>query len=806
VWVGGGGRGGVCVRLNCDCTCTCALCCCAVAVWAVHSGGAARGLSQTMGAPLTKTSAGATMHFGASFASTPAPAPGVTELRSAELVLLVMPTPSHGGAASAAVGPDSVVAARLKAIGRRLAGDGSDGGAGGGGAGAAAGPAGGGGAGSGSDVGAAPAAARINGSSPPQSAPSDGQSLPRKAPAAGPGAGSMSATVRRAVQAKPTAVAVPHWSDVRTRVLGQSDVMMQLMRNFRRLVQAGSVPAANFENAKAFLLMPPFTSPPTNVARQRVIVALMTWAKSAISYFTAFVRFDLRKERVARMKVALEGAEQVLGEAEARYAVAATEHEARTRRHGESCMLLEECSQRAVTLQARLEQGTRLVTALQADGVRWMGSLLALRRQCLASVGDSLVAAASLEFGGTMSPAVRAHSLNELWVPYLRGWECPLTEDALLPPLLSLLTCEPERLRWMQWSGSGTTAQHENLARLLHSRRVPLMIDPVGTGSDAVACLAHTCGARLVRVGGEAVCDPGPTPPQGARHPHDGSPPDRGHRHLGAVAGGGGDPVGLAWMWGPLPSVEPVSVLSPKAGEIIGSGGSLRPVAGTRSGGGGGGGRGGARPTRPRAGAGASAGSSDAGAGKAASSDVLSQALDGYLRASDALTLASVEGEGVPSPRALSRPRGRGPRAPSLEPTALRGQDGAGAGGSPSPRPQSRGKVGLEDSDAVSMPVLPPGASTAIADVIVWLARTARRRKLEALGRKTLLSWTARQRYKRSLAGLLMPLVRRTSATEEVRRDGGGGAEGRGWGCVRTGVGVRRDGGAEGRGRGRGKA
>ncbi len=41
----------------------------------------------------------------------------------------------------------------------------------------------------------------------------------------------------------------------------------------------------------------------------------------------------------------------MLAEAEARWKTAVTDHEARTRRHGEACMLLEECTQRAISLQ-----------------------------------------------------------------------------------------------------------------------------------------------------------------------------------------------------------------------------------------------------------------------------------------------------------------------------------------------------------------------------------------------------------------------------------------------------------------------
>ena len=77
----------------------------------------------------------------------------------------------------------------------------------------------------------------------------------------------LAATVRRAGAQSRQQNVVPHWSDVRNKVLGQSDVMMQLLRNVRRLIQTSSIPAANFEAAKAFLTMPPFTIPPANAAR-----------------------------------------------------------------------------------------------------------------------------------------------------------------------------------------------------------------------------------------------------------------------------------------------------------------------------------------------------------------------------------------------------------------------------------------------------------------------------------------------------------------------------------------------------------
>ena len=141
----------------------------------------------------------------------------------------------------------------------------------------------------------------------------------------------------------------------------------------------------------------------------------------------------------------------------------------------------------------------------------------------------------------------------------------------------------------------------------------------------------------------------------------------------------------------------------------------------------------------------------------------MSEALDGYLRSSDALTLAPL-GDAVASPRAAaatSRPKRA--RLASLDPGMLRLQTKPPMEGGSASAP-SGGRLSFEfdlsepSVAGVSSGEVGEGGDSAIVDVVSWLARCARRRRLEAMGKKTLLSWAARQRYKRALAVLLAPM------------------------------------------------
>jgi hypothetical protein len=370
--------------------------------------------------------------------------------------------------------------------------------------------------------------------------------------------------------------------------------------------------------------------------------------------------------------------------------------------------------------------------------------------------------------------------------------------ESMLPPLLNTLTSEPERLRWVQWNRAGSVTLHETMALLLNTHRVPLVVDPTGAGADAVACLAHTCGKRLVRLGGEDLCDPGPGPGTSTTAaPGDPSVPEAGPSAHPA----GTDTQGLAWLWGTLPVVDHGPLTSPKAGEIIGGGSSLRPhgagdrtasgaASGAKAGASGPPGRAPGRGLRGRAsmptqslgagGAGGARGGGNAGAPVGSVVDPLAEALDGYLRSSDALTLAPLVGS-VASPRSTTRPKRS--RVASLDPGLLRQQTRSPVEGPPSARPSFEFDVGEPGAVGVPAGEVGEGADGAIADVISWLARSARRRRLEAMGKKTLLSWAARQRYKRALAVLLTPLQKAPGSTgEEVSASVCGlGERGFGW-------------------------
>jgi hypothetical protein len=78
---------------------------------------------------------------------------------------------------------------------------------------------------------------------------------------------------------KQSKVVVPHWSEVRNKVLGHSDVVVQLLRDAKRLIQNGTVSADNVERAKAYLKYPPFTSPPANAARCVAVSAPLLWRR-----------------------------------------------------------------------------------------------------------------------------------------------------------------------------------------------------------------------------------------------------------------------------------------------------------------------------------------------------------------------------------------------------------------------------------------------------------------------------------------------------------------------------------------------
>jgi len=147
----------------------------------------------------------------------------------------------------------------------------------------------------------------------------------------------------------------------------------------------------------------------------------------------------------------------------------------------------------ATEVEAKVGRSCALVEQLEGEGARWEEQSESFRRQTESLVGDALVGAAFLAYGGFFDQRWRA-DLTRAWTDWLRLAQVKLSDSL---SLVDYLSTPEERLRWQTNELPRDVLCEENAALLTRFNRFPLVIDP--SGQAASFLLAEKADQRIVR-------------------------------------------------------------------------------------------------------------------------------------------------------------------------------------------------------------------------------------------------------------------------------------------------------------------
>ncbi|KNC98573.1 uncharacterized protein SPPG_06258 [Spizellomyces punctatus DAOM BR117] len=145
------------------------------------------------------------------------------------------------------------------------------------------------------------------------------------------------------------------------------------------------------------------------------------------------------------------------------------------------------------TVQTRVERSLRLLDNLASEKERWESGSRSFEAQMATIVGDVLLSAAFMAYGGYFSQQYR-ETLLQRWSAHLRSAGIKSKRELSIPNYLSIAD---ERIAWQANSLPADNLCTENAIMLKRYNRYPLLIDPSG---QATAFLLNEYKDRKITV------------------------------------------------------------------------------------------------------------------------------------------------------------------------------------------------------------------------------------------------------------------------------------------------------------------
>ncbi|KAL1851300.1 hypothetical protein VTK73DRAFT_9459 [Phialemonium thermophilum] len=224
-----------------------------------------------------------------------------------------------------------------------------------------------------------------------------------------------------------------------------------------------------------FLANPEFTFDKVNRA-SKACGPLVQWVEAQVNYAEILDRVGPLRDEVARLE---ERALQTRAEATAvQDTIAKLEASIDTYKREYAALISETQAIKAemARVQFKVDRSVRLLDSLASERARWEEASRSFETQIATLVGDVLVAAAFLAYGGLYDQTFRK-AMTEDWLHqlHLSGIRCKPHN-----PVVEYLSTADERLAWQEHALPVDDLCTENAIILKRFNRYPLIIDPSG--------------------------------------------------------------------------------------------------------------------------------------------------------------------------------------------------------------------------------------------------------------------------------------------------------------------------------------
>ena len=289
------------------------------------------------------------------------------------------------------------------------------------------------------------------------------------------------------------------WGAAKKQILTDVQGFLNELLNYKAAVDAGTVPAMNFNDVRPYLALPHFNAEAMKT-KNSAAVGLTNWVVNIVGYRDIVVTVEPKKAKAAAAAKEAEEAEAKKSAAEtlvAELTLKLNELKAKLAAAEADKAAAEEVVRKG---KEKADLANRLTNALADENVRWAASIERLNAEQEMLVGDTLLSASFISYIGAFTKRYRDSLLTE-WATFLEtaanGGRIPM---ALKPNPLEVLTTDAQVAGWNSEGLPNDKVSVENGCIVTNTARWPLLIDPQLQGITWIRQREAANGMIVVRM------------------------------------------------------------------------------------------------------------------------------------------------------------------------------------------------------------------------------------------------------------------------------------------------------------------
>ncbi|XP_044147930.1 LOW QUALITY PROTEIN: dynein axonemal heavy chain 14 [Bufo gargarizans] len=261
----------------------------------------------------------------------------------------------------------------------------------------------------------------------------------------------------------------PDWPTAKL-LLGDPGFLKKLVN-----LNKDSIPEKVFSNLKKYSSIPDF-NPQKVGAVSTACRSLCQWVLALEHYHEVQKTVIPKQERVAEAQEALKLAQERLKQKQASLSMVEEHKHLLQKQYNDSVAEKDHLAFRKQLTTKRLARASVLITALDEEKVRWKQSVERLELRLKGILGDVLVSAAFIVYGGVFTSEYRAQLMGQ-WLEFCKAYQIPVSEDY---SFIHAMAAESEVSRWHSEGLPPDPYSIENAILVKNGQRWPLLIDPHG--------------------------------------------------------------------------------------------------------------------------------------------------------------------------------------------------------------------------------------------------------------------------------------------------------------------------------------
>ena len=225
--------------------------------------------------------------------------------------------------------------------------------------------------------------------------------------------------------------------------------------------------------------------------------SLCLWVRAMETYGIIFRQVAPKKEKLRNANESLEKKQKTLKQAKLRLQEIQSKLLELKAQYDDKVSLKEKLRLESNLTELKLIRAEKLVNGLGSERDRWEASIANYEKSQNYLVGDAVLAAAFMSYGGPFNSQYRNLLMNDIWIPLIASLDIPFTPNFSFEKFLG----KPTDIRdWNDQGLPGDEFSSENGIIVTGSTRWPLLIDPQGQANNWIKNLEKNRDIKILDI------------------------------------------------------------------------------------------------------------------------------------------------------------------------------------------------------------------------------------------------------------------------------------------------------------------